>query len=294
MYRPAQLDRFVREEALSLREGRLIALVYPEIMERIMLQVAEDASRPPFERYYALYMLGYLVEAGRPAAKAALFQLANAQDPVTAFRAIDVLYPYDRACEFRDLYMRRSSDGVQAGFTPLSFVADSSTSAFMQYLSSRPQDGSTTAFDIHFLAAENLGRYQTLMSPDWQVKLGNLLVKGEPVDDVSWALEAARRNSFQNLTDVLRQRLDICTNQMKSFDQDYRDKYNRSITPGSDFESLFQTKGQLESMPLYFDDMLLMQHELGGKLTDMERGRLRTFGYGCDPKERLKELLGAD
>jgi hypothetical protein len=37
--------------------------------------------------------------------------------------------------------------------------------------------------------------------------------------------------------------------------------------------------------------VLVALWELGGKLQPRERARLRTFGYGGDPGERLREVL---
>ena len=44
----------------------------------------------------------------------------------------------------------------------------------------------------------------------------------------------------------------------------------------------------------FHDDLLIILGEMGGTLTDLERSRLRTFGYLVDPKERLAELLTSE
>jgi len=52
------------------------------------------------------------------------------------------------------------------------------------------------------------------------------------------------------------------------------------------------TDAQLDDVKdRYLDDVLVTQTEISGSLTDLERRRLRTFGYACEPSERLAELL---
>ena len=42
-----------------------------------------------------------------------------------------------------------------------------------------------------------------------------------------------------------------------------------------------------------FDEYLVTFAELGGELTSLEAARLKHFGYNCDPKKRLHELIGS-
>jgi hypothetical protein len=289
---PASLNRFCREEAIGLREGRLIALTHPDLMERIASEYALNPLHPRFERYFMMFMLGYLADSGRSNSKATLVQLANDQDSVTSERALFVLSPADRSGEFRDLYMRKGSGGSVQALKVLSYSADSGLVAFMNENASRSLDGSTLEFRVNECAKTALARYGLLMSPDWQPKLADIILKGTPYLEVDWAIEAARRNSFPDLAALIRKKLDITTDQMRTLHTRIQD----SRDPGStkvDFDQLYPSNGWLNGMPLYFDDLLVIQQEIAGKLTELEKARLHTFGYGCDPAQRLEELLSA-
>jgi hypothetical protein len=285
---PGQRNRFWREKAIHLREGRLIALAYPDLMERIASEYALNSLNPPLERYYMMFMLGYLAEAQRPNARSVLVQLANDSDPITSVRAIYVLWPSDRAGEFRDIYMRKALEGNVEAFKVLSFTADSGSASFMKENAARSLDGSTVAFDIKESARTALTRYDLLQSPDWQLKLADVIMKEEPYTEVSWAIEAARRNSFSELPALIRKKLDIATDQMRTFDKRIADN-SEGFRPS--FESRYTSEGRVNGMPLFLDDLLVMQQQLGGPLTDLEKARLRTFGYGVDSNVRLRELL---
>ena len=41
----------------------------------------------------------------------------------------------------------------------------------------------------------------------------------------------------------------------------------------------------------YYDDVLVAYFEIGGQLNDLERQRLRYYGYDCDPAKKLEEMM---
>lgn len=288
---PGALTRFKREEVWRLREGRLIALLYPEMLERIMVKLALDPNSDGGVRYFAMYMLGYLTETGHEKARDAMLQLIKDHDHDTAYRALDVLASADRTAQFRDIYIQSASEGNSAGIAQLSYSGDSQTSAFLKSIVGKPLDGTTNAYEVQASARRALEKVETLQSPDWQIRLADIVLKQTPYLDVSWALEAARRNSFENFPDLLRQSLDIQDQRMKDLYDAVQSKSALPETQRISFETVFASQASLNAMPKYFDDELVTQLQVGGPLTNLERGRLRTFGYGCDPKERLQELV---
>jgi hypothetical protein len=290
---PGRVTRFLRETQFGLREARLLAGAYPDLMEKLASEIAGDATRDPMERFCMLYELGYLAQAGRAGAVETLVRVANAGDPVTASRAILTLYPADLQGAQRALYMRRAGEGDEIAFDALSFFPDSATQAYIRSLLEKPQDGTPESFVIHLAAQELTGKYQLLTSPDWQIKLGETILKSENSKDVLWALSAARYKNFPNLTELLRQSLDQSMKQIE-------DQYAR-IPPGPPtaggqpptFEQMYTSESKIPVSRIggHYDDLLVAQLELGGRLTEIERARLRSFGYGCDPKARLQELI---
>src|ERR1043166_5727007 len=290
---PGALNRFKAEEALGLREGRLIALVYPKLMERLASKVALDPARPEFERYYMMFILKYLTEAGNSRAASSLVKLADDQDLRTADRALFSLSPADRSCAYRDLYIKKCCEGRDGGFDGMAFSADPESVSLMNDLINRPLDSSSTALHLNLLAKDAMAKYRILASPDWQLKLADFILQEKDYPSMNWAIEAARRNSFRNLTDLLRQRLDLSFAQMESQNPSLGD--GRRFSTPDDAKNRFQeqyiNQGSIDGLPIYYDNALITQLELGGRLTELEMARLRTFGYGCDPKQRLEELL---
>lgn len=291
---PRALTRFLREEDWQLREGRLIARVFPDLLERIMIRAVNDPAMDGAQKYYAMFLLGYLVEEGRPKAAEALKQVASSSDEVLYVRALDVMAEADHTSQFRQFFMQRSSQGISEAIQPLAYLGDAGTNSFLKSMASTESDGTRKTFRLQFRAKEALSKNEILESPDWQMKLADTILKGEYYHEVSWAIEAARRNDFPHLTDLLRQRLDITIDQMSTLYSKLQKMSSIPPEQQTSFGDAYRSQPLLGNMPSYLDDALVTQLELGGKLTDLERARLRTFGYGCDPKERLRELLGAD
>src|SRR5436190_2744487 len=69
--------RFALEEAMGLREGRLLALVHPEQIIPLAVALALDPNRDYWDRAFAVRLLGYLASERHAGGMSALIQLAN-------------------------------------------------------------------------------------------------------------------------------------------------------------------------------------------------------------------------
>ncbi|HLY74280.1 MAG TPA: hypothetical protein VKU80_09200 [Planctomycetota bacterium] len=286
--------RLIREEVFGLREGRLMALAYPDQIERLAIGMSEDPSRTEGDRFFGMLLLGYLAQQGRPESANSLFRLANAADKNTSDRAIYALWPSDLDGRYKNLYMQKSALGYEDAFEPLSFFADSSTLTHVKSLLALPDESTPTSFSTKFFSRNTLQKYEILMSPDSQAKLADLIVRGES-EDADWALEVSKRRPFPNLPALLRQALDLALRGAK-------DAYARIDSgpplPGQvrpSFDELYRSRAEYAGQHSCYDEILItLLTQKPELLTDSDRARLRTFGYGCDPKARLEELLSAE
>lgn len=291
---PMSLTRFQREEDWQLREGRLIAYAFPELLERLMTHAVVDPTMDGAQKYYAMFLLGYLAEQGRVKATEVLKQVASESDEIISARAVNIMAQADHGCQYKDFYMQRCSEKVAEAVKPLTFLGDAGTTSFLMGIASIHSDGSPRSFAVQYRATKALEKTEILASPDWQLKLGEIILKEEMPREIAWAIEAARRNSLPQLAELLRQRLDNAMGEVSLFYSAVQEKSGLPPEKRVPFEEIYRSQPAFGTLPFYLDDALVTQFELGGKLTDLERARLRTFGYGCDPKERLRELLGAD
>ncbi len=99
-----------------------------------------------------------------------------------------------------------------------------------------------------------------------------------------WALRVARSIPLPSLKEILRRRLDI--------NEEWHRQYfaaHPSEALNNGLERSFERGDPL--MLLDFDDMLVHYWEMGGKLNELEKKRLRYAGYACDAAQRLAELV---
>jgi hypothetical protein len=95
---------------------------------------------------------------------------------------------------------------------------------------------------------------------------------------------------------MLRRRLDWG---MQASREGYEEKRKRTEArnalqgrPSPSFEDQYAVDGGTGTIqdPCH-DDLLVLYAEMGGQFNDLEKRRLREFGYACDPLERLLELM---
>ena len=112
---------------------------------------------------------------------------------------------------------------------------------------------------------------------------------GQDSEASIWAVRVARMRGASNVVDLLRERLSAVEKDAAEHEKavlggipadapEYRTSFTTALHP-------------LGIDDRHFDELLVIYQGLGGKCSISETLRLRTFGYGCDPQERLAELL---
>ena len=143
--------------------------------------------------------------------------------------------------------------------------------------------------DSDLLIASRARQHTIPLEQDCQKKVIDLILNSPREGE--WPLEVAQCMPSPRLMVVLRTYLDTSMNRMSKM------HLARDLEPAfqarqlHDFQEKYILHDQIRGVGMLYDDVLVAQLNLGGPLTEMEKARLRTFGYGCDPKERLLELL---
>jgi hypothetical protein len=138
-------------------------------------------------------------------------------------------------------------------------------------------------------AQKVLKRMDILASAQWESELGTILAESTAPDMTSqwWALEICKTRGSKVLMETLRNRLD------RGFLAARKAWEEKGTAEATSFEKSFVGSAEISrtSQDPGFDDVLVAYSESHGQLNDFEKARLRTFGYACDPKQRLEELL---
>jgi hypothetical protein len=226
----------------------------------------------------------WIAKEGNSSALGSLFLLANDSDPRLSDLALSGIAAADTKGMYQELYREHFRRGSLTAVEILSGWWDAGTAVLMdEYFKSKSGH--------HYDAKDVLDRFGILASPSAEEQLSSL-VKGngktESRTDSSfdWALDVLRRRNPHKLFVALRARLD----------RDFAAVCASSALSGEALLHAFSETSDLtkQAQDVFYDDALIAQAEIGGELTDAEKARLRTFGYACDPKERLMELLGPD
>ncbi len=272
---------FENAQYLFNREARLLAKVFPEISEKVASEVVLNRDADWLERAYALSMLNYIIREGSQTASSILLTLARDFDKRIADAAMVTLADADRDGLHKDLYWERCRGGSIAAYQVLSLWPDPATISEMKRLMD---------VDVNPYAEDVLRRLETLSSPDWEDRIASLLEDSHTpgILDPEWAIAVTRSRRPAKVMETLRERLNSgFAEAQRSWERASRGSRNVS------FEMQYATVPELARLtddPDY-DQMLVAYFEMGGKLMDVELKRLRTFGYGCDPRERLLELM---
>jgi hypothetical protein len=274
--------RFLIEQGLYYREARLCALAFPEVVERVSSAVALDPSASPVERGFAAWTLSIVSTTAHPGRVAATLQsLTRDSEPLVRDVALGGLALADKNGQLKSLYWEACRKGSLTGFSVVSQWLDPGTISEMKAILAQ-QPTNTDAQKV-------LKRMDILASPQWESELGSILDESREPDMTSqwWALEVCKARDSKVLREVLRNRLDRGLQAAK------RAWEVKRPANGASFEQAFATSPEISktTQDSGFDDLLVGFSEAHGQLNDLEKARLRTFGYGCDPKQRLEELL---
>ncbi len=278
--------RFCYEEAFHIREARLLALACPDLAEQYATALVLDTTADNEHRRYAAFVLGALAKNGDKSAEATLYQVSCGKDDPIIEESLRMLSEADGQGEYRTLYWTKCREAHDSAFDYACYWEDVSTRQLMRELLHAPRDRPYPEGAIGISAKFALERLDILAasSTPGQGPLYDLLENRAHRMAIwfPWALRAAAARNLPGLDAILRRRIDAVetdlVKQGRMGDPERADGFvqNGDIAGGSD---------------KFFDDILLAYAERGGKLTEMERRRLRHFGYFCDPMERLLEVL---
>jgi hypothetical protein len=287
------VGRFSVELIYKLRELRLLALGYPEAIKGQAGSLAQDASADVLERFAALYVLGILRGGGDKEAESLLIRLSEDGDERIASEAVGNLASTDDQGVHRVLYRRKAQAGVTKAIRELPYWPDPETSTTLRgILAALPQGKQQPAYGIRLAAENALQRIGLLESAAGQREV-LAIIEDHKKDSRStpWALRAARVNSLSGALDAMRRRLDAGLQNATDTIERERASALRSLELPSLSNEFTQTTTRLHSEDQYFDEVLLAYSQMGGKLSPPEQKRLEYFGYACDPRKRLAELM---
>ncbi len=291
--------RFAVEEGLGLREGRLLALAYPEQVIPLATALAADPNRDKWDRIFAVRLLGYLAHEGHAGAMSALIQLANQFSDVgsltdekeyVANQIIGQIADADRDGRQYAFFTQKCAEGFGTAFYALSSKPNPANLALMNSLLAK-NEAEEDVSRTHRAATRVSEKYSLLNSAGADAWLEECLANlhSTQFDRTDWALAAARERKMASLPGLLRQRLDQSLAEARDLNARRR---TIGLSPSEPFEELVANNGEVDGLgDRFYDDLLLVLAEMGGKLNDLEWRRLRTFGYFVDYSERLDEVL---
>lgn len=271
--------RFLIERDMHYREWRLLAQAYPAAAERVAEGLIQKHTSS-LEWNAAFAMLSELWKRGGRRAEQLLLRTAvspalNAAESMTPLHFLSLADP-DRL--YRETYRKQWSFGHIWACRLLDYAVDPQAIELLRRISTNPEEPDYLREDVD----RALARLQILEGAGLEERLSAIL--GQPPsredrdeecrreEECRWALEVVQQRRF-DLRAVLRKVLDRNLASAVGDPRDYR--VNVHVQPRD------------------WDSALVTYVELGGTPNALERDRLREFGYLCDPKERLGELLRA-
>lgn len=277
-------SRFQRECHLIFREARLFALAFPKEAEELSTRVALDRSAERETRLYCEFMLCTVAKSGSVSALTTLITLVHDSDPEISDSALSAVAETDPLGKRLDLYWSKSREGSSTALDILSMWPNPGTIAELRsYLPKNDPRGE---------ARSVLAKLEVLASPDWKSQVASILQGEQSIlnNAFDWAIDVMLRNDPSKFCEVVRPRLDL----------DYGTAlavWNKNAITSRD-PSFHATFTQSLNLMVYvnnesYDDLLLAYWQAGGELKPAEKDRLATFGYACDPKQRLAELLAS-
>jgi hypothetical protein len=198
--------------------------------------------------------------------------------------AVDALYRGDGAGTYRPFYLDQCRDANRAAFRAIARHADASTPAAMRELLSG--DAGPIRGERRMMAVDVLRKCDILLSPDGSAKLAELRDE--------WALAAAKARELPGLQELIRGRLDRIMDFARQKHKFWSDENLKEEIQPAPFEERYILHRGSDVMPDFlYDDLLLAYRDGGGVLSDLERRRLREFGYEGDPETLLRAFVPA-
>jgi len=279
--------RFASEAYFKLREARLLALVEPDQVINFAFATASDPSRSVLERLFGVRLLRFLLEEGSKKAESQLLLIAHDREREVSMGALYALAAQDNAGTHRALYQQKCSEGWEEAFDLLSFWPDSSLRGWVTKLESASDK------NLEFIASELKERLEVIHSSASATRIQGLIsrVDGDVERWTLWAIKAAKVSSVPGLREALRSRLDWAFRNASERHEAVRALLQPDPDKPSFEENYTKARGVASFPDPVHDEVLLEFARSGGQLTELEKQRCRYFGYFCDPKERLAELL---
>jgi len=278
---PSSAGRFEGEQALYFREARLAAYVFPAESESIATPIAlntSDGNRP--ERYFAIATLALIARAtGSATALTTLQTLLQDADKGMADAALAGIAGTDPKGSRKSLYWDACRRFSPTAYEIVSVWHDSGTISQMNSLNLNGKNS---------YAIEVLKRMDILAGAKAEETLAGI-VRTQDTSDIAslfWALAVAKDRQSPSLLTAMRERLDIGM-------VEARDQWGKPGNAEQTLEQAYSSKGDFIKFTgdSLHDHVLLALWEAGGQLSNLEKARLRTFGYACDPRRRLEELM---
>lgn len=283
---------FAREVEYRYREGRLLAMAFPGVIEEAATALATDASADRQERIYGLLLLSQLAKNGSATAKDMVFRLAYSSEESIADTALATAPGWDPEGANKDLYWSRCRQWNTIAFSIVGRWLDPGTISLMkEVVSTVPQGADSPRGECRWMAQDVLRQMEVLASPNPDEGLAAVIRReGDPSFSSSlWALDVAERRGGDFLKGVLKERLEAGIREAERvFGALARPgeppmELNREFATSTDFPRIAKDE--------MYDHVLLAYWKTGAPLSDLQKARLRTFGYACDPLERLLELM---
>lgn len=285
--------RFHEEKRYFLREARLLALAYPELAMEWAKELIQGADRPPAERVYGIYTLGYLGAQGSREAAEALEAVAREGDWQAANIAVRLLASFDGEGRHESVVLHWAQEGYPRVIEILGDRYSDARRAVLEQILKRRSEWRRYPLprqDAAIYAEQAHAKLEILLSPERDEVVRSILEdrqenRFQRHEWRRWALRVARSIPLPSLKEILRRRLDINEERHRQYFAAYP---SEALNNG--LERSFE-RGDRSVLFLEFDDILVHYWELGGELNELERKRLRYAGYACDAAQRLAELV---
>jgi len=145
---------------------------------------------------------------------------------------------------------------------------------------------------VRLTAEEALAKTRLVSSAVGQTEILRIIEEyARDSPSTGWALRAAELNALDGTLPAMRKRLDADEAKARGHLDDIRIRALGSLELPEAVRELVTSTTLVQREDEFYDDVLVAFARMGGILTPFEQQRLRTFGYACDPKERLAELV---
>jgi len=264
--------RFVNDWIDDRTELRLFCLGYPELAKAWAEPAALTPSTPSWELRRAVFALGYLAEARFGDSENALMKLCRHPDEYIKEVAVWRLSVLDSSGRHLKLFQELAREGVQAAMEALSFTDDPETRAILKEAGTRWRNLPYPKGTFYLLVQEVQPRLDSFVAGQWEARAKKAVLE-EPGPrmrgDIAWALQLGRDRRPAWFEATLRKRL-------------------RATTEAGG-ATLYPPRFEVQDDA--FDDVLLALARIGGELSSEESAYLKRFGYACEPRARLGEIL---